>query len=90
MGISITAHATGDAANRQLIDAVAAVKAKYGEVKGRHQLAHASLIHPDDYPRLKELDMTAEFSPVVWFPTPYTEARWPLSSVKSADTVGTR
>ena len=74
MGISITAHATGDAANRQLIDAVAAVNSKYGEVKGRHQLAHASLIHPDDYPRLKELDMTAEFSPVVWFPTPYTTA----------------
>lgn len=74
MGIGISAHATGDAANRQLIDAIAAVKKKTGVVKARHQLSHASLIHPDDYPRLNDLDITAEFSPVVWFPTPYTEA----------------
>jgi len=73
MGVGITAHATGDAANRQLLDAVEATKKKNGAVKARHQLAHASLIHPDDYPRFKELDVTAEFSPVVWFPTPYTE-----------------
>jgi len=78
MGLGISAHATGDAANRQLIDAVAYVNSKYNGVKGRHQLAHASLIHPDDYSRLKELDITAEFSPVVWFQTPYTIAVTPL------------
>jgi len=74
MGVGVSAHATGDAANRQLLDAVEAAKKKNGTVKARHQLAHASLIHPDDYPRFKELDVTAEFSPVVWFPTPYTES----------------
>lgn len=73
MGMGVTAHATGDAANRQLLDAVAATKKKNGAVNARHQSAHASLIHPDDYPRFKELNVTAEFSPVVWFPTPYTE-----------------
>ena len=78
MGLGISAHATGDAANRQLIDAVSYVKSKYNRVKGRHQLAHASLIHPDDYTRLKELDITAEFSPVVWFHTPYTIAVTPI------------
>lgn len=78
MGLGISAHATGDAANRQLIDAVAYVKNKYNKVNGRHQLAHASLIHPDDYARLKELDITSEFSPVVWFHTPYTIAVSPL------------
>lgn len=74
MGMGISAHATGDAANRQLIDAIDRVKIKHGKVSARHQLAHASLIHPDDYRRLKELDITAEFSPVVWFQTPYTKA----------------
>lgn len=74
MGIGISAHATGDAANRQLIDAIDRVKIKHGKVIARHQLAHASLIHPDDYARLKDLDITAEFSPVVWFQTPYTKA----------------
>ena len=73
MGMGVSAHATGDAANRQVLDAVAATKMKNGVVNARHQLAHASLIHPDDYSRLKELDVTAEFSPVVWFPTTYTE-----------------
>lgn len=73
MGVGISAHATGDAANRQLLDAIAATLKNNGVIKARHQLAHASLIHPDDYSRLKELDVTAEFSPVVWFPTPYTE-----------------
>ncbi len=78
MGLGISAHATGDAANRQLIDAIDYVKMKHGKVQGRHQLAHASLIHPDDYMRLKDLDITAEFSPVVWFQTPYTVAVTPL------------
>ena len=78
MGIGITAHATGDAANRQLIDAIDRVKKKHGKVNVRHQLAHASLIHPDDYKRLKDLDITAEFSPVVWFQTAYTKAVTPL------------
>jgi hypothetical protein len=78
MGIGITAHATGDAANRQLIDAIDRVRMKHGRINARHQLAHASLIHPDDYARLKDLDITAEFSPVVWFQTPYTKAVTPL------------
>jgi len=78
MGLGISAHATGDAANRQLIDAIDRVKKKHGKVNVRHQLAHASLIHPDDYKRLKDLDITAEFSPVVWFQTAYTKAVTPL------------
>jgi predicted amidohydrolase YtcJ len=78
MGLGISAHATGDAANRQLIDAIDRVKMKHGKVNARHQLAHASLIDPDDYKRLKDLDITAEFSPVVWFQTAYTKAVTPL------------
>jgi predicted amidohydrolase YtcJ len=75
MGLGVTIHATGDAANRQMIDAVERVKKKHGKLKARHQLAHASLIHPDDYARLKDLDITAEFSPVVWFSSGFVEAQ---------------
>lgn len=75
MGLGITGHATGDAANRQLIDAFAYVKEKYGELKGRHQLAHGTMIHPEDIPRLKELDLTPEFSPVFWYPGPFPDAQ---------------
>jgi len=75
MGMGVTSHSTGDAANRQMIDAVAYVKEKHGEVKGRHQLGHATLIHPDDIPRLKELDVTPEFSPVFWYPSGFPEAQ---------------
>ena len=75
MGLGVTGHATGDAANRQLIDAVEYVKEKYGEVKGRHQLGHATLIHPDDISRLKELDITPEFSPVFWYPSGFPDGQ---------------
>jgi len=77
MGMGITIHVTGDAANRQMIDAVERVKKKHGELKGRHQLAHASMIHPDDIPRLGQLDITPEFSPVVWFATEFVKAQIP-------------
>ena len=77
MGMGITIHVTGDAANRQMIDAVERVKKKHGELKARHQLGHASMLHPDDFGRLKELDLTAEFSPVVWFLTDFVKAQIP-------------
>lgn len=75
MGIGVTIHATGDAANRQMIDAVERVKEKHGILKARHQLAHASMIHPDDFTRLGELDITAEFSPVVWWATDFVQTQ---------------
>ena len=77
MGMGVTIHATGDAAIRQMIDAVERVKKKHGELKARHQIAHASMLHPDDIPRLKSLDITAEFSPVVWFATEFVQAQIP-------------
>ena len=68
MGIGMTVHAMGDAAARRMLNAMDGAKGKNGELKARHQLAHASSIHPDDLPRLVELDLTPEFSPVLWDP----------------------
>jgi predicted amidohydrolase YtcJ len=96
MGMGVTVHAMGDAAARQMIDALEAVKEKNGAIKARHQLGHASLIHPDDLPRLKEVDLTSEFSPVLWFPNGMVEGYsgalgperveklWPMRSVLEA------
>ena len=96
MGMGVTVHAMGDAAARQMIEALESVKRKNGVIKARHQLGHASLIHPDDLPRLKEVDLTSEFSPVLWFPNGMingyaaqlgperVEKLWPMKSVLKA------
>ena len=68
MGMGVVGHAIADGSSRQMIDAIARVKEKHGKVNGRHQIAHAILIHPDDIPRMIDLDITPEFSPVLWYP----------------------
>lgn len=77
MGMGVSIHATGDAAVRQMIDAVERVRKKHGKLRARHQIAHASMIHPADIPRLKSLDITVEFSPVVWFATDFVKGQVP-------------
>jgi predicted amidohydrolase YtcJ len=74
MGLGLVAHATGDGAARRLLDAMQVVRGQQGELKGRHQLGHAISIHPDDLPRLVELNLTPEFSPVLWAPNAYIDA----------------
>ena len=66
MGIGVTVHAMGDGAARLMLDAMEETYRRNGLLKARHQLGHASSIHPDDLPRLVELDLTPEFSPVLW------------------------
>jgi predicted amidohydrolase YtcJ len=97
MGVGVTIHSTGDGANRMMIDVLEKVKKKHGALKARHQLGHSTLIHPDDIARMKALDVTAEFSPVIWYPGDFPNAqreqlgeerwkRWyPINSVAKAD-----
>ena len=70
LGLGITAHANADGAVRQFLDALEQASDLNGGLEGRHQVAHAILIHPDDLARFKTLNATAEFSPVMWFPSP--------------------
>jgi predicted amidohydrolase YtcJ len=96
MGLGITFHCMGDAGTRQVLDALQAVRQSQGELKGRHQLGHASLVHPDDLPRLRQLNLTPEFSPVLWYPAPVTlgygpalgderlNRLWPMQSLHQA------
>ena len=69
MGIGVTVHANGDGAGRLMLDALELMQRTNGELKARHQLGHAVLIHPEDLRRLKAVNLTTEFSPVVWFPS---------------------
>jgi predicted amidohydrolase YtcJ len=56
MGYDVHTHAIGDRTVRQTLDAYQAVR-EAGYDKVRLTTAHTSLVHPDDKPRFKELDV---------------------------------
>ena len=60
-GIQVHMHAIGDRAVRVALDAVAAAREANGVNDHRHHIAHLQLIHPDDYERFGELNVTANF-----------------------------
>lgn len=71
-GIPVKLHAVGDAAVRLSLDAIAEVRRLNGAAGSRHQIAHVNWIAASDLPRFKALNVTAEVSPMLWFPTPLT------------------
>ena len=72
-GLTVKVHATGDRAVRVTLDAVEAARKANGDSGMMHEISHAELIHPDDIPRFRELDVIAEFSPILWYPSPLVE-----------------
>ncbi|HSV36688.1 amidohydrolase [Ramlibacter sp. WS9] len=68
-GVAAKMHATGDASLHQALDAVEAVRKRNGPKGPRHQIAHASFIADSDLPRFRKLNVTADLSPMLWFPT---------------------
>ncbi|WP_454132540.1 amidohydrolase [Microbacterium lacticum] len=66
-GLGAKIHATGDAAVRVALDAIAAVR-RAGHRDVKYQIAHGQFVHPDDLPRFAELDVAADISPYLWFP----------------------
>ena len=68
-GLTVKVHATGDRAVRVTLDAVEAARRANGDSGMMHEISHAELIHPDDLPRFKELNVAAEFSPILWYPS---------------------
>lgn len=71
-GLTIKFHASGDAAVRAAIDAVAAARRANGNSGLRHTIAHANFVHPQDFAKGRFAMATFEFSPYVWFPSPLT------------------
>ena len=72
-GLTVKVHATGDRAVRVTLDAVEAARKANGDSGMMHEISHAELIHPDDIPRFKELNVIAEFSPILWYPSPLVQ-----------------
>lgn len=63
LGFQIAVHAIGDAGVRRTIDALQAARDANGPRDSRHRIEHIEVIHPDDIPRLAELDIVASLQP---------------------------
>lgn len=74
-GIRVIAHCTGDGASDLFLDAVAEARRRNGYSGVRHQCAHSTTLLDANLPRFAELNVTAEFSPVGWFPSSFAYAR---------------
>jgi predicted amidohydrolase YtcJ len=74
-GIRVIAHCTGDGASDVFLDGVAEARRRLGRANVRHQCAHSTLLLERNLSRFAELEVTAEFSPVGWYPGPFAYAR---------------
>ena len=73
-GYTVKMHAAGDRAVREGLDAIAAARRANPGGRLRHELAHAGYIAPEDLGRFAQLNAVAEFSPVIWYPSPIIDA----------------
>ena len=88
MGLQIFVHACGDGAVRRTLDGYEAVQRLNGKRDSRHRVEHIEVIHPDDMPRFKGLDVIAAMQPIhspmsaqeadVWLARTGPQ-RWPVS-----------
>jgi predicted amidohydrolase YtcJ len=62
-GLQAGVHAIGDRANRQVLDAYAALIPRYPDNPGRHRVEHAQILAPADVPRFAALGVIAAMQP---------------------------
>lgn len=62
-GFQANIHAIGDAANRQVLDAIEKAQKKYGDQGLRNRIEHAQIVSLKDIPRFKELGIIASMQP---------------------------
>ncbi len=63
-GVQVHAHALGDRAVRESLDAIEAAQGAHPGRDLRHHLAHLQVVHPDDVPRFARLGVTANIQPL--------------------------
>jgi len=84
-GFQVHFHAIGDGAVRQALDAVEAARTANGGPGHRHHISHIQLIHPDDQPRFRRLNVVANFQPLWAYADAYiTELTLPFISKETA------
>lgn len=67
VGLGLTVHAIGDRANHEVLDAYEQLRSYETEKHlphHRHRIEHVQVIHPDDAPRLAQLDVIASMQPI--------------------------
>jgi predicted amidohydrolase YtcJ len=85
-GFQVHFHAIGDGAVRQSLDAIEAARTANGELGHRHHISHIQLIHPDDQPRFRQLNVIANFQPLWAYADDYvTELTLPFISKAAAE-----
>ena len=63
-GFQVAVHAIGDAGNREVLDIIENVyKDTPSARKNRNRIEHAQVMHPDDIPRLSDLNIIASMEP---------------------------
>ena len=78
-GFQLMVHAIGDGAVRATLDGYEKVIKKRGNNDLRHHIDHCTLIHPDDFVRFVELDISCSIWPPLNAPIAYnTEAVLPV------------
>lgn len=73
-GFTVKIHAAGDQAIRSSLDAIEAMRKVNGNSGLKPELAHAEFISPVDLPRFARLNVAADFSPYIWYPSPISDA----------------
>ncbi len=63
-GFQVHIHAIGERAIREALDALEAARNANGANDHRHHIAHIQIIHPDDLPRFRALDVVANAQPL--------------------------
>ena len=71
--IQIKTHAVGDRTARNVLDAYEEVIEARGGNPLRHHLGHLTTVSPDDFRRLRELDVPGEFIGLITALIPYVE-----------------
>jgi predicted amidohydrolase YtcJ len=73
-GFTVKMHSAGDRSVRMALDAIEAARKANGDSGLRHELAHAGYIDPADIPRFAQLNAVADYSPILWHPSPIIAA----------------
>jgi predicted amidohydrolase YtcJ len=63
-GFQVHFHALAERAVREALDAIEAARQANGPNDLRHHLAHLQVVHPDDIPRFRELNVVANAQPL--------------------------
>ena len=67
VGLGLTVHAIGDRANHEVLNAYEQLRAYESEnhlPHRRHRIEHVQVLHPDDAPRLAQLNVIASMQPI--------------------------